>query len=569
MLRPGARLARGTDAMKTRLTGHDTFLALLADEGVDHLFGNPGTTELAIMEALGKRTDIRFVLGLQESVVVGMADGFARAANRLTAANVHVAPGLGNAIGALYNAAFCGSPIILAAGQQEQGHGLMEPLLSGPLVQMAQPLVKWAIEVTRVRDLPRILRRAAKVATAPPSGPVFISLPGDILDAEAELEMGSRTRVGTGMRPSDEVIEDLAHRLLKARYPVIVAGTEIPKYGAWAECAALAEVLGAPVYQQTVPDAAHFPTAHPAYMGTLPRNQKKVRETLLAHDLLVSIGGDSLRMSVHSPVEALPEGMAVVQLSERGWDLGKNFSAELALECNVRETLAVLLPRLRALADAAHAAAARARLAELAGLNWSAQRARAAAEFEKASAQMPIDPSYLMLRVAEALPENAVVIEEALTATPALLSVVPYRDARSFMGLAGGGIGFAMAGAVGASLALPGRPVVAVVGDGSAMYSIQALWTAAHFKLPVTYVILNNRSYRILKERMVAFRGARAFAGMDFHEPPLEFTNLAQAMGVQAVRVSRPQDVDAALREAVASGAPRLVEVTVADGFGG
>jgi len=555
--------------MKSRLTGHDAFVALLADEGVDHLFGNPGTTELAIMQALAGCADIRFVLGLQESVVLGMADGFARASNRLTAANVHVAPGLGNAIGALYNAAFCGSPVIVTAGQQEQGHGLMEPLLYGPLVQMAQPLVKWAVEVTRVQDLPRILRRAAKVATAPPSGPVFISLPGDVLDAEAELEMGSRTRVATGVRPSDEVIESLARRLLQSRYPVIIAGTEIAKYEAWAECAALAETLGASVYQQTVPDAAHFPSDHPAYMGTLPRNQKKVREILLAHDLLASLGGDSLRMSVHSPVEALPEGMAVVQLSERGWDLGKNFAAEFAIECNVRETLAALLPRLRTLADARHATAAKTRLAELAGLNWSAQRARAAAEYDKAAAQEPIDPRYLMLRVAEALPENAVVVEEALTAMPALMSVVRYRDAHSFMGLAGGGIGFAMPGAVGASLARPGRPVVAVVGDGSAMYSIQALWTAAHFRLPITYVILNNRSYRILKERMVAFRGAQAFNGMDFHQPPIDFCALAQSMGVTAVRVTRPGDVDAALREAVASGAPRLVEVMIADGFGG
>lgn len=555
--------------MKARLPGNDAFLALLADEGVDHLFGNPGTTELAVMQALAKRSDIRFVLGLQESVVLGMADGFARASNRLTAANVHVAPGLGNAIGALYNAAFCGSPVIVTAGQQEQGHGLMEPLLSGPLVQMAQPLVKWAVEVTRVQDLPRIVRRAAKIATAPPSGPVFISLPGDVLDAEAELEMGSRTRVAPVLRPSDAVIESLARRLLQSRYPVIIAGTEVAKHEAWAECAALAEILGASAYQQTVPDAAHFPTAHPAYMGTLPRNQKKVREILLAHDLLVSVGGDSLRMSVHSPVEALPEGMSVVQLSERGWDLGKNFPAEFALECNVKETLAALLPRLKALADAQQATAARTRLAELADLNWTAQRARFAAEFEREAAQEPIDPRYLMLRVAEALPANAVVVEEALTATPALLSVVPYPDARSFMGLAGGGIGFALPGAIGASLALPGRPVVAVVGDGSALYSVQALWTAAHLKLPITYVIINNRSYRILKERMVAFRGVRAFAGMDFHDPQIDFTSLAQSMGVTAVRVARPGDVDAALREAISSGAPRLVEVMVADGFGG
>jgi benzoylformate decarboxylase len=555
--------------MKSTLKGHDAFLALLADEGVDHLFGNPGTTELAIMEALGRRTDIRFVLGLQEGCVLAMADGFARASNRLTAANVHVAPGLGNAIGALYNAAFCGSPLIVTAGQQEQGHGLMEPLLYGPLVQMAQPLVKWAVEVTRVQDLPRIVRRAAKVATAPPSGPVFISLPGDILDAQAELEMGHRTRVSPLNRPSDAVIEALARRLLGARYPVIVAGTEVAKTDAWAECAALAELLGAHVYQQTVPDAAHFPTAHPAYMGTLQRNQKKVRDLLAAHDLLICVGGDSLRMSVHSPVDALPEGMPVVQLSERSWDLGKNYPAEFALEGHVRETLGALLERLRALADADYTAAAAARLAQLAEVNWTAQRARHAAEFERAASAEPIDPRYLMLRIAEALPERAVVLEEALTATPAMLGMVPYRDARGFLGLAGGGIGFALPGAIGASLALPGRPMVAVVGDGSALYSVQALWTAAHLKLPITYVILNNRSYRILKERMVAFRGARSFAGMDFHDPQIDFTRLAESMGVTAARVTRPQDIDAALREAVASGAPRLLEFMIADGFGG
>jgi len=554
--------------MAANISGRDAFLSVLADEGVDHLFGNPGTTELGIMEALAKRSDIRFVLGLQESIVLAMADGYARASNRLTAANVHVAPGLGNAMGSLYNAAFCGSPIIVTAGQQEQGHGLMEPLLYGPLVEMARPVAKWAVEVTRVQDLPRILRRAAKVATAPPSGPVFISLPGDVLDAEAELDLGRRTRVQPVARPTDAAIEGLAERLLKSRYPVIVAGTEVAKYDAWAQCAALADVLGAAVYQQTVPDAAHFPTDHPAYMGTLTRNQKKVRDTLAAFDLLVSVGGDSLRMSVHSPVEPLPEGLAVVQLSEKSWDLGKNFPAEVALECNVRETLEALVARLRALADANHAAAARSRLAELAASNWTAQRARFAAEWEQAAAEEPIDPRLAMLRIADAVPEHAVVVEEALTAAPPLMNVIRYRDSRSFMGLASGGIGFAMGGAVGASLALPGRPVVAVVGDGSAMYSIQALWTAAHLKLPVTYVILNNRSYRILKDRMVAFRNMRSFTGMEFHQPLIDFTALAKSIGVKASRVTRPGDIDGALRESIASGDPRLLEFMVADGYG-
>ena len=183
--------------MKNRITGRSAFLALLKDEGITHLFGNPGTTELPIMHALKDHPDLTYVMAMQESLVVAIADGYSRASGKLVACNVHVAPGLGNAMGSLFNAGFTGTPMILTAGQQEQGHGLMEPVLYGPLVQMAEPLVKWAVEVTRLEDLPRIVRRAAKIATTPPTGPVFISLPGDILNAEAGIELGRSTRVDT------------------------------------------------------------------------------------------------------------------------------------------------------------------------------------------------------------------------------------------------------------------------------------------------------------------------------------------------------------------------------------
>jgi len=165
-----------------RITGSSAFLTLLKDEGVTHLFGNPGTTELPVMDALKEHHDLTYVLGLQESVVVAMADGFARASGQLAACNVHVAPGLGNAMGSIYNAKFTGTPLIITAGQQEQGHGLTEPLLYDPLVPIAAPLVKWATEITRLEDMPRIVRRAAKIATTPPTGPVFLSLPGDVLN---------------------------------------------------------------------------------------------------------------------------------------------------------------------------------------------------------------------------------------------------------------------------------------------------------------------------------------------------------------------------------------------------
>ncbi len=551
-----------------KLTGRNAFLRLLVEEGVTHLFGNPGTTELPIMEAVPDFPQLRYVLGLHESVVVAMADGYARASGRLAAANVHVAPGLGNAMGALYNAQFSGSPIILTAGQQEQGHGLTEPLLYAPLVPVATPFVKWAVEATRVEDLPRILRRAAKVALTPPTGPVFISLPGDVLEQQAEIDMGAPTRIDARTRPSDEALAALARRLLAAKNPVIIAGQELSTHDAFAEATELAELIGAGAYQQTVPYAAQYPTAHRAYLGALTRVQKSIRAALEPFDLLLCLGADLLRTSVYSPLEPLPAGLPVVHVSERDWEMGKNFPTELAVRANVKETLRALLPLLRQMRGADAAAAAERRLAALAPRNWSAQRDRARVAALEVAEEKPVDPRFLMLRFAEALPKDAVVVEEALTSSLTLPAVLEQRDAKSFYGLASGGLGFALPGAIGVSLALPGRPVAAMIGDGSALYGIQALWSAAHLKLPITYVIANNRGYRILKERLISMRKTDRFVGMDIREPAIDYTALAGSMGVPGRRIVDPADIAPALREGLASGGPRLIEVMVADGFG-
>lgn len=550
------------------INGRTAFLRLLATEGVEYLFGNPGTTELAIMEALGRQSEINYVLGLQESVVVAMADGYARASGRIGACNVHVAPGLGNAMGALYNAKFAGSPVVITAGQQEQGHGLTEPLLYDPLVPIAQPMVKWAIEVTRVEDLPRIVRRAAKVAMTPPAGPVFISLPGDVLDGEADLDLGHSTRVDTRTRPADDVVETLAQRLLEARNPVLVAGHELQVYDALGLAGELAELLGAPVYQQTMPHSAQFHSEHPCFMGGLSRTQPDVRKVLEPYDAALFLGGDVLRMSVYSPVDPLPRGTAVLQIAERDWELGKNYPAEMALNTNLKETLRVLVPAVRRLRTAARAGEAARRISALAVSNWSAKRARLAKDAEQAAGARPIDPRALMLRIAGALPEDAVVVDEGITTTASLHSLRALRHAHAHFGMASGGIGWGIAAANGVSVALPNRPVCAIIGDGSAMYSVQALWTAARYKLPVTYVICNNRSYRILKERLVSMRGAEKHVGMDLRDPPIEWVGLAQALGVPARRVTDAADIAPAIKEATARGGPSLIDAVVQDGFG-
>jgi benzoylformate decarboxylase len=274
-------------------------------------------------------------------------------------------------------------------------------------------------------------------------------------------------------------------------------------------------------------------------------------------------------MSLWSSVDPMPDGAAVVQIGERDWELAKNYPAELAVRADVKETLRALLPVLAQRGAAAQAQRATRRLAEIVPHNWSAKRGRLRAELQSAARAKPIDPRYLVMRIAESLPPDTVVMEEALTATMQLPSLFPYRDAQCYYGLASGGIGFAVPGAVGVSLALPSRPVVAIIGDGSAMYSIQGLWTAAHLKRPITYLIADNRSYRILKDRQVARRGNRAFFGMDLRDPEIDFVALAQSMGVAARRITDPDDIVPALKESVASGETRLLDVMIADGYGG
>ncbi|MCY4222562.1 MAG: thiamine pyrophosphate-binding protein [Thiotrichales bacterium] len=555
------------DAMNT-IFGREAFLALLESEGVSHLFGNPGTTELPVMAALPDRPAIRYVMALQEALVVAMADGYSRASGGLSVCNVHVAPGLGNAMGSLYNAKWMGSPVIVTAGQQEQGHGLTEPMLYDPLVPIAQPLVKWAVEVTRLQDLPRIVRRAAKVATTPPTGPVFISLPGDILNAQEALELGHSTRVDTAGRPSDAALDRLADRLLAARRPVIVAGHEIATSGAFDEAARFAELLGAPVYQQTVCDGAHFLSEHPAFMGALTRDQRHVRETLSPYDLMCCVGSDVLRMSVFSETDPMPPGLAVVQIGLRDWEMGKNYPAEMALRADAKETLAALAPvieRKRGVEGAERAAAVIAALGES---NWTAKRDAARARLLSGLGATPMHPDLAMLRLVDALPKDAAIVEEGILSARALPALFPFRDAKAFFGLGSGGIGFAMAGAVGVQLALPDRPVVAVIGDGSAMYSIQALWTAANAKLPITYVIANNGGYRIIKERLRSFHGVEHYTGMEFRAPPIDFVGLARALGATAMRITDPDDIGPAIAESTHRDGPTLLDVVVDDGFG-
>ncbi len=544
-------------------TGRRLFLDLLKQEGVRVMFGNPGTTELPLMDALAGEDDIRYVLALQEALVMAMADGYARASGTLGVANVHVAPGLGNAMGMLFDAHKAGSPVLLTAGQQAQGFGITEPNLYAELPPMAQPFVKYAVEVRRAQDLPRLLHRAAKTSLAPPMGPVFVSLPVDVMNAEATVSLGTPSRVAPRIIADAAEIQKAAALFAAAANPVIIAGDSVAQSGAAAELVALADALGAPVWLEGEPTTLPFPPAHPLFRGPITRLGRWIHDMLAPHDLVLSVGADMFTLSLPPDIEPLPPGIKVVQLDTNPWELAKNFPADAVLFGDPLPTLPALTAALHEALGPDGIARARSRR-ETVAATVAAELARLTAQAEALSARSPIAPLALMKALGDTLPAEAVLVDESISSGAGMFHFLRNAQPGGLFGNRGGGIGWGLPAAVGIQLALPDRPVVAVIGDGSAMYSIQALWTAAHEKLPITFVILNNRSYRILKQRLSATKGTAAqrgrYVGMELSEPAIDFPALAKSMGVDSVRVETIPAFIAALKQGLAGPGPLLID---------
>ncbi len=548
------------------MPGKIALLELLKQEGVRVMFGNPGTTELPLMDAFATERDIRYVLALQEAPAMGMADGYAQASGQLACVNLHAAPGLGNAMGMLYDAQKAGSPVIVTAGQHDQRFTFTEPLLWADLPVIARPFVKWSEEVRRLSDLPRAIHRAAKTALAPPTGPVFLSLPGDILTDSEDLDLGHPTRVASGFRGDRDAIAAAAKLMAHAKSPVIIAGDAVAQGNALQELVEFAEALAAPVYDEGMATRAMFPSSHPLYRGALVRLPAAIRGMLGQHDLLVSIGADLFTLSLPDDVESMPEGMPVIHLDTNPWELGKNYPTQAAILGEPKTTLPDMTAALRAARAGMNMAAVTKRL-EHARSEGISSLARLNATAEALSERNPIHPLALMQTIARILPAEAVVIDETVSSGTGLRRFLKSDDPQSFFGMRGGGIGWGLPAAIGVKLALPDRPVVALIGDGSALYTIQGLWTAARENLRMVFVIINNYSYRILKQRTNAMKGLAAqtdsYVGMDLDRPRVDFVSVARGFGMTAYRATTLSEMADMLEAALAHDGPTLLDVEV------
>lgn len=553
--------------------GAEALLHLLAESGVKFLFGNPGSTELPLMDALVRQDRIRYVLGLHEVPVMAMADGYAQASGQLGVVNLHIACGLGNAMGMLYNAHRSGTPLLVTAGQQDRRLAFDEPVLWADLVRVAQPWTKWAAEVARVEDLPNAVRRAVQTALMPPRGPVFLAVPVDVQMEPADMDLTPPRPLDHRLRPPLAAVQQAAEVLAAARSPAILVGSRVAESDAMAELAALAETLGAPAMHEPATNHGRlgFPTDHPLFLPGLPLWSPDIRARLQAFDVLLVVGADLLRLYIHhQPARPIPESTRLVQLDCHPAEIGKNFPVEVGLVGDLKTGLTELRQQLEArLSDAQRQAAGR----RVRQFEQTQRQTRSDLRREIAAEQSlrPMTAATLMATLAGILPSDVAVVEEAATTTQTLFERLgALRDPRGYFGQRGWALGWGLGCALGVKLAWPQRPVLCVLGEGAAMYGIQGLWTAAHEKIPVTFVVANNASYRILKvcARQYGLPSAQSgvFKGMDLIDPQIDFVGLARSLGVAAHRVAEPEELAQRVRDGLAGSEPVLLDVPIQAG---
>lgn len=533
---------RPTQPDAPAITVRDAVLDLLRRFGMTSIFGNPGSTELPLFRDFPK--DFRYVLGLQEAVVVGMADGYAQATRNAAFVNLHSAVGVGHAMGNIFTAHKNRTPLVITAGQQARSILPFDPFLfSNQATELPKPYVKWSCEPARGEDVPLAIARAYYIAMQEPRGPVLVSIPADDWDRPAE-RVAPRI-VSTQSRPEPQVLEQIGAALDACERPAFVIGPAVDRGQAWDAVVQLAERHSARVFVAPMSGRCGFPENHRLFAGFLPAMRETIVQRLTGHDLIFAIGAPAFTYHVEGAGPHVPPQASLYQLIDdptiAAW-APAGIAAVGSIRLGVQDLLARPAPRARPL-PAPRAAAPRA---------------------EPPTGGERMSVAYALQTLAEVRDPADIVVEEAPSSRPVMQTYLPFVQSETFYTMCSGGLGHGMPAAVGVALAKPGAKIIGLIGDGSSMYSIQALWSAAQLRLPITFVILKNRRYAALQEFAPVFGYAPGEAVAGTELPEIDFVALAKGQGCDAVRVERAEALRATLIEALRSPAPMLVEVEVA-----
>jgi benzoylformate decarboxylase len=540
-----------TDSASPR-TVREATLDVLRQLGLTTVFSNPSHTEMKLFESWPD--DFRFVMGLQEAPVVSMADGYAQATGTPSFVIINGGPGLGNAMGSVYTAASAHTPMVILGGQQARKLLLGEPFLKArDATQLPQPYIKWSSEPARPQDVPDLLVKAYHIAAQAPRGPVFIAVPEDDWVRPAGPDPVVARSVRSAVVPDTDVLAEIAEALSSAERPGLIAGPTVDAQGARADLIALAEKLGATVWGSPVWPRSSFPETHPLFAGVLPPIPEMVAEKLARHDLVLVLGGPAFTWfttaDLFSTAAAgpdltgqpqLPAGTRFLHLTDdpeaAAWSMAQS-SFVCPPGAAVRQLVSLVAERGRVPVSPAREPVAVPEPSE------------------------PITQAYLFHLLAQELPEDAAVFEELPIARADFHEQLPLGPANQYYATASGALGFPFAGAVGYSLARPDRRTVVIVGEGSAQYTLHALWTAAQQRAPVTFVIPNNSGYLSLKYYLADQKAWQA--GWDLSG--VDMAGLARGFGCPAERIESPGQLAAALKAGLTADGPMLLDVVVDD----
>lgn len=549
-------------------TGRFAILEQFLADGFTYMFGNPGTSEEGFLDALGDYPDLKYILTLQESVAVMTADGYARATGKPALVQIHSTPGLGNAIGALYQAKRGHSPLVVIGGDAGIKYQAMDAQMAGDLLGFAEPVTKWSTLVMEPSSLLRVLRRAVKIATTPPMGPVYVCLPVDILDAPTVEPVRPTSLPSTRVIPDEVLVKEMAEILASSQKPMIFVGDGVSFSEAQAELTQVAELLGAEVWGADIGDL-NMSYTHPLYQGSTGHMFGYSSKPITTKgDVNLVVGTYMLPEVFPDLGDIFAPGAKVLHIDLNAYEIAKNHPVDIGVVSDPKLTLAKLAIILESILNPEQKAAAKART-EAIGQAKAQNHQRQLDADRQIRDHVPLHLSRFMEELAAKLPEDAVIFDEAITNSPAITRYFPPTKPRHYFVTRGGSLGVGIPGAIGAKLAHPDKTVIGFAGDGGAMYTIQALWTAARHNIDVKFVICNNRSYRILQENIDAYWQERNIPERDYplsfdlSKPDIHFASIAQSLGVPGVRVEKPADIASAIEQMLNHPGPFLIDVVL------
>ncbi len=554
----------------TQMTGAQAMYEFLVRQGVEYIFGNPGTSELPLMDVFAERAEIEYILALHEDTALGMAAGYSEATGKPAIVNLHTNPGLAHALGNLYNSYRAGTPMIVTAGQQDTRSLIDEPLLQADMVELARQHTKWAWEIKCAAEIPRAFARAFTIATTPPTAPVFLSLPVNFMEEKAEFDFPLVTQIGSRLRGDRSQIEAAARLLSEAKQPVIIAGDGCARSGAVNALTQFAETIGAAVHPEPLHSLLGFPTNHRLFAGPLSPAAQQMNAQLSGADVILAIGVYTLAPLVYTGARMIPENARLIQIDVNPQELGKNFYADVAILADPLSAIEELTNALKPFINGATAERFWRRGKIVADMIADG-RTRFASGFGSIPDGEPLTAAYVAREMRAVAAQDALLVDEAVTSTAFVRTLFQLSEPGSYLFNKGGSLGYGAPTAVGYKLAHQDRQVICAIGDGSLLYSPQALWSAARYNLGVVFVVFNNTSYAILKGGLLAYKGASVernhFTGMDITEPEIDFVKMAESMGVAARRVVDAQNLREslswALTESASKGQPHLLDVII------